>query len=138
MDFDPVSYVMGQKASGGGSSTLSGLTDVNISNPTNGQTLVYNAISGKWENGESAGGGVLVVHDVEETLDKTWQEIHDADFAVIKASYNDDGQSLTQPVISVYENDGAYYVAVISWVYEGPIALEQYVADSPSEYPIYD
>lgn len=69
---------------GGGSSTLSGLTDVDISNPTNGQTLVYNATSGKWENGESAGGGALVVHatwgDTPETentltLDKTWNEI---------------------------------------------------------------
>lgn len=39
---------------GGGSSSLSGLTDVDISNPTDGQTLVYNATSGKWENG--AGG----------------------------------------------------------------------------------
>lgn len=44
-----------------GSSTLSGLTDVDISTPTNGQTLVYNATSGKWENG--AGGG-----DIFETL----------------------------------------------------------------------
>lgn len=26
----------------------------------------------------SGGGGVLVVHDVNGTLDKTWQEIHDA------------------------------------------------------------
>ena len=26
----------------------------------------------------SGGGGVLVVHDVEGTLDKTWQEIYDA------------------------------------------------------------
>ena len=25
-----------------------------------------------------SGGGVLVVHDVDGTLDKTWQEIHDA------------------------------------------------------------
>jgi len=40
---------------GGGSTTLAGLTDVDISNPSDGQTLVYNATSGKWENG--AGGG---------------------------------------------------------------------------------
>lgn len=68
-NFDPVSYLMGQKAAGGGggggggggSSTLSGLTDVDISNPTDGQTLVYNATSGKWENGEGGGSGVLVV-----------------------------------------------------------------------------
>lgn len=55
-DFDPVSYMMGQKAAGGGgggggSSTLAGLTDVDISNPTDGQTLVYNQSAGKWENG---------------------------------------------------------------------------------------
>lgn len=35
--------------SGGGS--LATLTDVDISDPTDGQTLVYNATSGKWENG---------------------------------------------------------------------------------------
>ena len=47
---------------GGGSSTLSGLTDVDISNPTDGQTLVYNATSGKWENGAGGGGGPLLVN----------------------------------------------------------------------------
>ena len=46
---------------GGGSSTLSGLTDVDISNPTNGQTLVYNAETGKWENGAGGGGGANVI-----------------------------------------------------------------------------
>ena len=46
-----------QGGGGGGSSTLAGLTDVDISNPTNGQTLVYNATSGKWENGSGGGGG---------------------------------------------------------------------------------
>lgn len=89
MAFDTVSYMMGQKAAGGGgSSTLSGLTDVDISNPTNGQTLVYNATSGKWENGAGggggSGGGVLVVNEVDGSLDKTWQEIHDADIAILK------------------------------------------------------
>lgn len=46
---------------GGGSTTLAGLTDVDISNPTNGQTLVYNAESGKWENGAGGGGGVYML-----------------------------------------------------------------------------
>lgn len=50
--FNPVKV----RAGGGGSSTLSGLTDVNISNPTDGQTLVYNATTGKWENGAGGGG----------------------------------------------------------------------------------
>lgn len=71
---------------GGGSSTLSGLTDVDISNPADGQTLVYNATSGKWENGAGggAGAGVLLVNDVEGTLDKTWQEIHDSGIAILR------------------------------------------------------
>lgn len=59
MPFDPVSYAMGQKSAGGGSggsSTLSGLTDVDISNPTDGQTLVYDAASSKWVNGSGGGG----------------------------------------------------------------------------------
>lgn len=51
---------------GGGSSTLSGLTDVDISNPQNGQTLVYNATSGKWENG-AGGGGALIIEVTEVT-----------------------------------------------------------------------
>lgn len=39
---------------GGGS--LAALSDVDISNPADGQTLVYNAESGKWENGAGGGG----------------------------------------------------------------------------------
>lgn len=75
-NFDPVSYMMGQKAAGGGgSSTLSGLTDVDISNPTDGQTLVYNSTSGKWENG----GGPLLVNaswdDNSLVCDKTASEM---------------------------------------------------------------
>jgi len=45
--------------SGGGN--LATLGDVDISNPTDGQVLVYNATSGKWENGEAAGGADIFV-----------------------------------------------------------------------------
>lgn len=41
--------------SGGGSSTLSGLSDVSISSPSNSQALVYNSTSSKWENTSLAG-----------------------------------------------------------------------------------
>ena len=37
--------------SGGGSSTLSGLEDVNVTSPSNGQVLKYDNVSGKWING---------------------------------------------------------------------------------------
>lgn len=55
---------------GGGSTTLSGLTDVDISSPTDGQTLVYNATTGKWENGAGGGGGVHSI-GVQTVEDKT-------------------------------------------------------------------
>lgn len=40
-----------------GNTTLAALTDTSISNPANGQGLIYNATSGKWENGAISGGG---------------------------------------------------------------------------------
>jgi len=42
---------------GGGSSTLAGLNDVNISSPTDGQLLGYNGTSHKWENVNGGGSG---------------------------------------------------------------------------------
>jgi hypothetical protein len=48
---------------GGGSSTLSGLTDVTISSVSDGQVLKYSTTAGKWVNGTdntSGGGGGLV------------------------------------------------------------------------------
>ena len=42
---------------GGGASALADLTDVALSSPTNGQALVYNGTSGKWENQTIGGGG---------------------------------------------------------------------------------
>ena len=35
---------------GGGSSTLAGLSDVTVTSASNGQALVYNSTSSKWEN----------------------------------------------------------------------------------------
>lgn len=95
-DFDPVSYMMGQKAAtGGGSSTLSGLTDVDISNPTDGQMLVYNASSGKWENGAGGGGvRVLSVNSVTqyspETTDdpEMWEGTLDITTGELEAAFN--------------------------------------------------
>ena len=57
-----------------------------ISNPQDGQVLVYDGTAGKWVNGAGGGGSSLMVEailTVEQdtpiiTLDKTWQEIRDA------------------------------------------------------------
>lgn len=64
MYLDAIAKNGGGGGGGGGSSTLSGLTDVDISNPTDGQTLVYNATSGKWENGAGGEGGGYKLFEV--------------------------------------------------------------------------
>jgi hypothetical protein len=46
---------------GGGATALSELVDVALSNPQNGQVLMYNSSTGKWYNGtvQSGGGGTV-------------------------------------------------------------------------------
>lgn len=137
-DFDPVSYMMGQKAGGGGggSSTLSGLTDVDISNPTDGQTLVYNATSGKWENGAGGGGALIVHYTISDlgyyVLDKTWQEIADATLLgpvllVVEDDMHGYGVS-SSPIESVSRGDGFYSVYFTNG---------QFDADSANGYPYF-
>lgn len=45
---------------GGGSSTLAGLTDTDISSPTNGQVLAYDSSESKWVNAASASGATTL------------------------------------------------------------------------------
>lgn len=40
-----------QSGGGGGSSTLAGLTDVTITSPTDGQSLIYDVVYNVWKNG---------------------------------------------------------------------------------------
>lgn len=122
---------------GGGSSTLAGLTDVDIANPTDGQTLVYNATSGKWENGA---GGVLVIH-VGETgaMDKTWQEIHDALAAGVVMVFTyapfGDGEIYMAFINAAYHDVDGYFVAAIST--QGPNTSILFAGcASADEYPI--
>ena len=46
-----------ESGGGGGSSTLAGLTDVDLDNLTNGQILVWDNTSEKWVNADNQGGG---------------------------------------------------------------------------------
>ena len=124
---------------GGGSSTLSGLTDVDISNPTNGQTLVYNATSGKWENGGSS--GVLVIHLGEMgVMDKTWQEIHDALAAgvVMVFTYSPfgNGEIYMAFINTAYPDVDMYGVTAISAQGTVPTILIAGCA-SANDYPMF-
>ena len=53
-----------ESGGGGGSSTLSGLTDVDLDNPTDGQVLKYDAESGKWVNEDGGSVSVSALGDI--------------------------------------------------------------------------
>lgn len=85
------------------------------------------------KGGGGSGGGVLVVHDEDGTLDKTWQEINDADFAVVLAYRSNLGAIVHMPVNYCNEGKGTYDV---SCVLQG--ATVYYAAESASDYPTLD
>lgn len=83
------------------------------------------------ENGieeASSGGGVLVVTDTDGTLDKTWQEIHDADLAVIR-----DGDH-RYSVYAAYQGKGTYDVSYFA-ADAGNVVMRSYSASSTDGYP---
>lgn len=55
---------------GQGSTTLAGLTDVNIDSVTNRQALLYDASTGKWVNGTVQGGGGVTPQDLQDYVRK--------------------------------------------------------------------
>lgn len=84
--------------------------------------------------GGSTGGGVLVVHDINGTLDKTWQEIHDADFAVI---YFSPVTGFTAMVIISGVAESGYSIYGVA--YNGTTPVERlYSASSASGYPVLE
>lgn len=77
--------------------------------------------------GGSSGGGVLVVHDVEGTLDKTWQEIWDAAgtgpvYVLISDSTERDWDLITAVIAN------AHRLSTASGVF--------YAAESANDYPV--
>lgn len=102
--------------------------------------------AGSWEaiqeEGGSGSGGGLVIHQTvaalagTKTMDKTWQEIHDAveagGFAVLVD--NDLGFLKTYPVTAVGTTEGTLLVIVLDYETSSTLA---YVAPSASGYPVY-
>jgi hypothetical protein len=79
----------------------------------------------------AGGGGVLVVTvDADDALDKTWQEIHDAGFAIKASDVSPEVGWLTQ----LYSNGTGYYVA-FSEVINGNVITVVYVAETADDYP---
>ena len=65
---------------------------------------------------ESSGGGVLVIHETvsggTHTLDKTWQEIHDADLPVFIIDNPDGGGTMRLWITNIAVSDDRYNVSV--------------------------
>lgn len=83
----------------------------------------------------SSSGGVLVVTDTDGTLDKTWQEIHDADYIVVKR--NEDGILYYLALGLVANIEGMGYVVMVA-KYDGEgITPYAYTAETANGYPVH-
>ena len=88
--------------------------------------------------GGSSGGGVLVVHqDADGVLDKTWQEIHDAFFAVLADT--DETSKLLSFFYSIGMDEEGYWVSVASPSSSSPIEFDMvtFATNSADGYPVY-
>lgn len=119
---------------GGGSSTLSGLTDVDISNPTDGQTLIYNTTSGKWENGgnmptpsASNVGGALSVIKTKHTgativpLQTVTQTDHDGEVYAVLQNANLQLFTVGQEITANF--NGASSSGIIRYTADGMVTF---------------
>lgn len=84
--------------------------------------------------GGSGTGGVLVVRDEDGTLDKTWQEIHDAGFAVIKR--DDIILYISQVVELPFPIEDKYLINAYD-ISDMSVEI-QYSTSSASGYPTFD
>lgn len=111
--------------------------ETNIQNPTDGQTLKYDAASGKWVNGEGgSGSSTLVVNGTYDqstdtvTLDKTWQEIYDACPNVVLIVPTGNG-NMKEALINASER--GYTLSFANTI--STFKIDTYQAASATEYP---
>ena len=111
---------------------------VDIDNPQDGDTLIYNAAEQKWISG--SGGGFLKVGLNMETgaLDKTWKQIHDAALVGPVILLIDAGEqqilyylrevNISRNEIDISKNE--YQVGFDTTLY--------FLTDSENDYPVHD
>lgn len=92
------------------------------------------------EDGIADGGGVLVVNSVYDeqadttTLDKTWQQIHDADYCILKDSFAN--ATTYYPVILVAKTPFNKYKVTAINLQEQPFASMSFECDTADDYPV--
>ena len=74
---DKIYYMDKTYGAGGGASAVSDLTDVDLTNLSNGQVLKYNSTSQKWENANESGGTTLpfdvVINSTDNGIDIVYE-----------------------------------------------------------------
>lgn len=106
-----------------------------------GETIALIKAFGNGGGGGSSGGGVLVVGatftETTMTLDKTWQEIHDADvaFVVVTDPWGNVGRKESWLVSSVVEDSDNQYVVTVMSI--GQQDMYECVTTSKSGYPVF-
>ena len=90
------------------------------------------------EDGIANAGGFMVINSTDNTLDKTWQEIHDAmaanTFCVIKkvAQRLDKDYVHNSPVVEAVKNgQESPYTYIVT------TTSNKYTTDTPSGYPVF-
>ena len=90
--------------------------------------------------GGGGGGGATIVNateNVEGTLDKTWNEITNADAAFIKWTVSVPFEiNYSAPIHTCFEYQGMYGISVYT-VSEGELVVRDYVAESADGYPVF-
>ena len=89
--------------------------------------VVTSAKLNNMERGIASGGVLVVTSDDVGKLDKTWQEIHDAAFAIIKFGSESDFE--IDIVNAMVGSDGSYLITALSGL--------NYAATSANGYPEY-
>lgn len=97
---------------------------------------------GEWVAGEGGGGGVLVVNCNADTgaLDKTWNEINNATFAVIKTTPTSDSASFTYISGVLYRqiDDSEVEYQVITYAFDDLSEPIIFKTDNADGYPVMD
>ena len=111
----------GSGGGGGGASALSDLLDVQLTNPTNGQALIYNSTLGKWVNG-SAGTDMASV----------WENLAGATTEQINVSH------LTNALSGYVTTSAISDMATETWVGQQGYATQTWVNDNYLSIAFFD
>lgn len=85
------------------------------------------------------GGGVLVVGVIVDgstmTFDKTWQQIHDADYCIVEIIAETD--TAFYLVVDIGVTPLSKYRVTTVDLQDQPFAIVPFECDTPNDYPVY-